>query len=227
LKQKYKVIENFDTKKDYGIKIRNQYARCLCAMNLGEVFDARNFTEKHLHEFTLKTRTFHTNRQIVYQSITIGKKVGMLEALPLEKLGIYMSFEDFCNLESVRYFMEQLRGSRYRNIDPKKGVGTSHSYGYRLWHFNNWLHGRAFEFHTEVQKENNTYERMKKKITIDDVEQLLTMYQEPYRVASDFAKVIKTFLLDPIHEEKRAGSVNIDYYPIKSYFDKNDSPLSS
>ena len=223
--QYYNVVEEFDQNKSYGIKIRNQYVKCLVALKKGDKVNPYKFTEEHLNEFTKKPRSFATNRLIIYHSFTIAKKIGILEEIPLEEKGIAKPLEEFRNLETVQYFINQLKGSRYRNINPKKEVGTASAYSYRLWHFNNWIAGKSFEFTTESPTGKNTYQREKESITIQSVEQFLKMYQEPYKVASDYIKIIKMYLLDPIHDGKRAGSVKIDYCAIKSYFERNDSPI--
>ena len=226
IKQLYKVIDTFDAKKDYGTNIRKQYVKCLTTFQKGQTIDPYQFTKEHLNQFTKKLRPFLTNRQLVYHCITIGKKIGILQPIPMKKLGVAIPYDEFCQLETVQYFREQLRGPRYRNIDPKREMGTSNAYAYRLWHFNNWIHGKTFDFLTEIQTGQNTFQRQIKPVSVDSVEQLLKMYQQPYRVPSDYIKVVKKYLLDPIHKNKRAGSVKIDYCAIKSYFEKNDSPLN-
>ncbi|KAF6247897.1 hypothetical protein C6990_00090 [Nitrosopumilus sp. b3] len=225
VKQYYRVIEEFDPNKEYGLQIRKQYAKCLSVLKKGQKVNPLEFTEEHLNEFCNKIRSFKTNRLVTYHSFTIGKRIGMLAEVPIEEKGIAIPLVEFRKLETVSYFMDQLKGSRYRNIDPQKEVGTSSAYSYRLWHFNNWISGKKFEFTTEVPTGKNTYKREKEFITISSVEQLLKMYQEPYSVASDYIKVIKKYILDPIHEGKRAGSIKIDYCAIKSYFERNDSPI--
>jgi hypothetical protein len=225
VKQYYNVIEDFDTKKDYGIKIKNQYRKCLETLRKGDKVNPHEFTTKHLNEFTTKPRLFQTNRMLTYHSFAIGKKIGMMvESDPQEK-GIAMPYDEFCKLETIQYHSDQLRGSRYKNIDPKKLVGTASAYSYRLWHFNNWISGKKFEFNIQIQTGKDTFKRERDFVSIDSVEHLLKMKQEPYSIASDYIKVIKKYLLDPKHDGKRAGSMKIDYGAIKSYFEKNDEPL--
>ena len=173
VKQIYTVLEEFDGKKDYGIEIRRQYQKCLSTLKKGEKITPAEYAKQHLNEFTLKPRDFVLNRTIVSHSCTIGKRIGMLQEVSLEDRGIYMTRRDFEKLESIRYCLKQLRGSRYKNIDPKKGAGTADAYSYRLWKWNNWIHGKSFEFFTEIQTDVDTYKRVRETVKIKGVEQLL------------------------------------------------------
>ena len=224
-KQYYEVIEEFDSKKDYGIEMRKQYAECLSVLKKGEKVNPLEIARNYLNSFTKKPRKFETNKDIAYHSFGIAKKLGMLKSIPKEQENVAMPQDQFYKLETVQYFMRQHRGSRYKNIKPKNDAGTANAYGYKLWQFNNWLAGKTFEFYTQVQIGEDTFRREKKKIQIQDVEHLLKMYQEPFSAKADFLKVIKEYLLDSIHEGKRASTMNLHYCGIKSYFDKNDSPL--
>lgn len=220
------VIEEFDPTKDYGIEIRKQYRMCLSVLKKGEKINPNEFIQNHLNKFTHGTKSFKTNREAVYHAFWIGKKIGILKSLPQEESGVYISFDDFCNLDSVSYFIDQLRESRYRNVTPGKGTGTRDAYAYRLWRFDRWLHGKTFSFNKEVMVGNNSYERTIENVTLEGVEHLLRLFQQPFKTESDFIKVVKKYLLDPMHAKKRAKTMKVDYNAIKSYFEKNDSPLN-
>jgi len=225
-KKYYNVVTEFDQCKGYGIKIRKQFAKCLSVMKQGQKINPEEFIKEHLDEFTLKKVSYKSNQSLVYHSLSIGVTIGMLEPVSQEELGIAISFDDFCKLKTISYFLDQLKGSQYRNVDPKKQMGTANCYAYRLWNFNTWIHGKSFEFFTEVQQGNNTFKREKRQITINNVEEFLKLYQLPSSIETDFVKVVKMYLLDPIHKNKRASSVKIDRCAIMSYFEKNDSPLN-
>lgn len=220
----YLVIEKFNPKKDYSIKIRAQYAKCLASLRKGQTMNPHEFVKAHLNEFTSKPISFKSNRELVQHSFTIGKRIGMLRVLTQEETGYSISYENFCKLETVTYFISQMRGSSYRNLTPKKLGGTAGAYSWRLWKFNEWLHGKTFEFQRYAPKDNGYYERVQKKITLDGVEHFLKLYQESEK-PQEFIKIIKTYLLDPIHTGKRAKTIKIDLNAIKSYFDKNEESL--
>lgn len=220
-----KVVQAFDPKKDYGTKIRLQHAKCLSVLKKGETINPRKFMEENLNKFTKGKRSFKTNRELVYHAFFYGKKIGILKELPHEESGVPISFANFCKLETVSYFIGQLRKSRYRHVDPGKSTGTRHAYAYRLWKFNNWLHGKTFEFTHENQVKKGTYKRVTDSIQLDGVQDFLKLYQQPFKMDSEFAKIVKMYLMDPKHEHKRAKTIKIDCNAIRSYFEKNDTPL--
>lgn len=225
-KQIYKVIEEFDENKDYGIKIRRQYQKCLSTLKKGETITPPEHARKHLNEFTLKPREFQTNREIVSHACTIGRKIGVLQEVSLEERGICMTRQEFDKLESIQYCTKQLRGSRYKNVDPRKESGTADAYSYRLWKWNNWIHGKSFEFYTEIQTDIDTYKRVREKIKLDGIEQLLNIAKQPFNSKPDIIRVIKEYLLDPMHEGKRASTINLEACAIRAYFEKNDCPMN-
>ena len=225
VKQYYTIVEEFDSKKDYGIPMRKQYTQVLATLKKGEKVNPLEFTEKHLNEFTTKLRLRKTNRDIIYHSFSIGKKIGIMKEVTPQEKGIALEKEKFLALETIQYCLRQLRGSRYKNVTPTNPSGTASVYGYRLWQFNNWLSGKSFEFFTQIQVSADTFRCEKRIVKIQNIEHLLKMYQEPFSVKSDFSRIIKKYLLDPMHEGKRASTVNLDCCAIRAYFDRNDSPL--
>lgn len=189
------VIEEFDPVKDYGIEIRKQYRMCLSVLKKGQKINPNEFIKSNLNRFTHGKKSFKTNREAVYHAFWIGKKVGILKPLSREESGVHNSFDNFCNPESVSYFIDQHRESRYRNLTAVKGTGTRYAYGYLLWRFDTWLHGKTFPFNQEVMVGNNTYQRTIENVTLDGVEHLLRLYQQPFKTESDFIRVVKRYLL--------------------------------
>lgn len=159
----------------------------------------------------------------MYHSFGIARKIGIIERMETTENKI--PFKEFCKLDTVRYYIDQLRSSRYKNIDPKRTSGTASAYSGRLWNFNNWIIGKSFEFNVDIQTDENAYQIQKKSVIIGNVQHLLKMYQQPHREKLNFIRIVKGYFLDPIHEGKRANTLKIDYCAIKAYFEKNDSPL--
>ena len=222
-KQYYTVIEEFDSQKDYGFPIREQYAKCLSVLKKGQKINLKEFIKQHFNEFTRKPRSYDTNREVIYHSFGVAKKIGVVEKINSNKDN--MPFKEFCKLNSVQYYIEQLRGSRYKNMDPKRMAGTASMYSGRLWNFNSWITGREIEITLEIQTGENTYQKKRKSITISNVQHILELYQHSYKEKLNFIRIIKEYFLDPIHEGKRASTLKIDYCAIRAYFDRNDSPL--
>ena len=133
---------------------------------------------------------------------------------------------DFCQLESVSYFASQLRGSKYRNLkDTRKLSSTKKDYLYRLWEFNNWLHGKSFDFKIEKQLSDNTYQVDTENITLESVDHFLQLFQQPHSNDSDYIKVIKRFLNDEKHKKCSVGYMKLKHVVILSYFEKNECEL--
>ena len=58
-----------------------------------------------------------------------------------------------------------------------------------------------------------------------NVEELKEL-EHPLAVQKNVVKIIKYYLLDDIHKNKKASSVKIIRNAIKSYFEKNEQPLN-
>lgn len=54
VKQFYKVLKKFNPQKDYGVKVRPQYAKCLSMLKVGQRINQKDFAQEFGHEFTNK-----------------------------------------------------------------------------------------------------------------------------------------------------------------------------
>ena len=54
VKQFYKVLKKFNSQKDYGVKIRPQYAKCLSLLKIGQKINQKDFAKEFGHEFIKK-----------------------------------------------------------------------------------------------------------------------------------------------------------------------------
>jgi integrase len=226
VKRFYLVLEEFDPKKDYGVKIKPQYKKCLAVLKKGQRINPHEFVNAHLNEFTEKSHGFKTNRTLIYHSFTIGRRIGMLQQLTLEETGYSISYDKFCRLESMQHFMSQLKGNSYKNLKTNRMGGTAGTYSSWLWKFNEWLYGKSFEFQISEQKDQDTFKRIRKTVRLNGLEHLLKLYKDPYKIEQEFTKLIKTYLLDPSHAQKRQKTMKIIYSAIKSYFEQNEYPLN-
>jgi len=225
LKKYLLVLEEFDPAKSYPVKIRPQYARVLSSFQKGQRINPKNYINEHHSEFTQK-ETHKATSGAIYHALTLGRKIGVLRDLSDQEAGAPISFEDFCRLETVQYFINQHKGSRYKNLDPKFQAGTAERYSRNLWHFNNWLAGREFEYFGYVSTGGDSFRREKTKVQLESVEHFLKIYQETFHTEKDFVKLIKMYLMDSQNSLKRSNTVKLMYNSIKSYFEKNDTPLN-
>ena len=54
VKQYYTVLKKFKSEKDYGVKIRPQYATCLSMLKVGQKINQKDFATEFGHKFTKK-----------------------------------------------------------------------------------------------------------------------------------------------------------------------------
>lgn len=109
------VVEEFDQNKSYPIKIRPQYARILSSFQKGQKINPKECINENQSQFTMKD-TQKANAGAIYHALTLGRKIGVLRDLTDVESGAPISFEDFCRLETVQYFINQHKGSRYKNL---------------------------------------------------------------------------------------------------------------
>ena len=207
------------------MKIRPQYAGCLSILKKGQKINQKDFAKEFGYQFT-KKNSIKSREEAVYHAFVIGKKINVLKPLSQEESGIPISYENFCKLETISYFMKQHKTSRYKNIIPKRAGGTADTYANKLWKFNNWLAGKEFEFTRIENTGKDTFQRKVNKIKLKGIEHFLKLYQEQFSQEREFIKISKSFLLDPENEDLSASYIKMYYNAIKSYFEKNDSPLN-
>ena len=122
--------------------------------------------------------------------------------------------------------MEQLNTANIKNVKHHKSRGTRGQYSYRLWKFHDWLVGQNFEFQKLVQVGENMFERKKQNITIMGIDHFLELYQGPNSNHVDFIKIIKKYLLDPVHTKQYSSTVNMYVSVLKSFFKENNSEIN-
>jgi len=225
VKQFYKVLKKFNSQKDYGEKIRPQYAKCLSLLKVGQKINQKDFATEFGHKFTKKDAE-NVKEEAVYHAFMLGRKIGVLQEMSATELGYSISYDDFTKLETVAYFMKQHRGSRLKNVDSKSHMGTRGTYGHRLWKFNNWITGKDVTFTKIISVGKDTFKQKQEKIKLKGVEDLLHHYTEPLSQEREFVKVIKEYLLDPENKDQSDKSMKVIVNAIRSYFEKNDSPIN-
>ena len=159
---------------------------------------------------------------IVRHGFRLGTKIGILQEVSKYPI----SFKEFCQLETVQYFASQLRGARYKNLHPKRKMySTKEQYLYRLWEFNNWLHGKTFEFSKVRFVDTSTFKKEKQMVTINTVEDFLKLYQDSFYSESEYIKIIKQYLMDSDNGNVSSNYIKTKKHAIVGYFEKNDSQL--
>src|SRR3989304_1906693 len=215
------VISEYDPKKNYGVDIDKRTKKVLTVLKKGDKVSAKEFIDEHLDEFSLngKKISHHANQQLVYKSFKVGEKIGILQEIKNNE----MPFNEFFNFESIQYCVPQIRGSKFKNLPPKKSTAsTQRAYFYHLWNFSKWLTGKTFEYDKYYEQGENIYKKETKEVTLENLEHLLKLY-EGSRNDKPFRKIIRKYLQDPRHAQKKASTLNVTVSAIKAYFKHNET----
>ena len=207
------------SKPDNNAKIPAKLDQILQSETVGSRFTISEIIDKYAATIFSNYKT----RQVTYNAISnflpIAKKAGLIKTIQERDMP-----EWFESLETVKYWQRQLRGSRLKHEKGKSS--TNKQYLYHLWVFNKWLSKNEFQIDTIKQLSNNTFTQKKTSKKFDNVEELLKELEHPLAVQKNVVKIIKYYLLDDIHKNKKASSVKIIRNAIKSYFEKNEQPLN-
>jgi len=145
---------------------------------------------------------------------------------------IKTSHNDKCNVrellefETISYWANQLKSSQVKNMEKDFYHGTRYAYLSNACVFHNWLVGRDFTFKNTIQTGVSTFEVKENTIQLEGLEHFLKLYQNSYNSESHFIKLIKKYLMCDVHEGKKSSSMVIVMSAIKSYFEKNESPIT-
>jgi len=139
-----------------------------------------------------------------------------------------LSFGEFVKQESMEELLLNLRGSKHKKTKPKSKLdlhSTQLVYANRLYHFHQWLNGKEFEFNNFVHTGENTFKNVRETVTLKGLQHLLRLYQDSFNSKRDFARLLKKYLNDSIHEGKYASSMIVERSAIKAYFRHNETDI--
>ncbi|MGY5144193.1 MAG: hypothetical protein ACW9XH_06895 [Candidatus Nitrosopumilus sp. bin_32a] len=218
------IIKKFDPKKDYKVSIRPQVFTVLSELEQGKQYRLSELIEKYDGIITKKKNLVST-RQVFKHMMKIGKEIGMIK----EVVNHAISFDNFCELDTVSYMRRQLKETKFKNKEAKtkhSAGGTRKSYSTTLWHFNNWLHGKTITISKIIPIGENLQKIETVKIKLDTVEDLLKAFQESSNKGVEVIRMIKEYLMDSQqHSHKSKHYMQNIVYSIKAYFDRNESPI--
>ena len=135
--------------------------------------------------------------------------------------------EWFTSLGTVSYWQSQLRGSRMKNpiSENRSKDSTKAQYLYHLWTFQKWLSSRTFEINTLQADSQNTFIKKVEKKQFENVEELIKILDQPFADQKNIVRIIKQYLLDESHSNKKASYITIIKAAISSYFEKNEQTI--
>jgi len=81
---------------------------------------------------------------------------------------------------------------------------------------------KTFRCRAIKQLENNMFSMNDEEVSFETVEDMLELYKMPNSNPTDFIKIIKKYLLDPINAKHKVGYITSKHSVILSYFREND-----
>ena len=141
----YQVIEEFELDKHSQSKMTPSVIKCLKLFKKGTEFQPKQFIEENADYLTSRSKDkVNACQALVSKSLKFGRELGIIKLVQKNPL----TYQEFCEIESIKYMASQLRGSKTKNLTLKKGHdnSTKRHYTLQLYYFNNWLHGKTFEF---------------------------------------------------------------------------------
>jgi hypothetical protein len=206
------------------MKLRPSVLKCIVLLKKGDTFEPKNMIVDHadyLASASAKSKLV-ASKHVVDNTLKIAKKLGIVKTFET----VIVPFEEFCQLESIKYFSEQLKGTKTKFLsDSGYDSSTKRNYLYRTWEFNEWLHGKTFEFKQTKHLTETQFEIVTEKIRLDGIEHFLELYKRSFNSDSDFIKVIKRFLNDEMNRKCSVGYMKMKRNAILSYFEKNECEL--
>jgi len=220
----FEVVDPYSLKKHGKINDSANVQKCVQLLKKGDIVSINEFALQHAEVLKNRSSEHKATLYTVRKGFDFARKNGIVSEFDERPI----SYDDFCNLESIQYFISQLRGNKLKNLEAKGNTsdnGTKRQYIQANYHFNNWLHGKTFEFSITKQIDIDTFKKTKQNVTLEGLEHLLKLYQNSFNVDSEFIKIVKLYLMDQIHSKCSAKYMSVKHSAITSYFDKNDSPL--
>ena len=177
----------------------------------------RKIVDRYGRNETMKPNSYI---KLVYKVLQTAAADGILERRSEDR-----SVPDwFCDLESVGYWIGQLRHSTLRHM-PRQ-AGTRGVYLGAVWRFNRWLAGRRFRMRASVPAGRDSFRLEEREVEFSSVEDLLKTVTDGFAREHEIARVIKTYLMDPIHGGSSVSTMICVYSAIMSYFARNDRPVN-
>lgn len=205
----------------------------------GRQFTSREFCNKHR---SMLPKNDKTAISTVGRALAKAAEVGILVKAKDGHIP-----DEFLSLRTVSFWLGQLRDNTRTNMEGIPSSTTRSSYTRHLWHFNKWLTGKTHDIHVtdytnsnnnnNVQNDNvdvavNTSSTITTtatttihKVKFKSVEDLLELLARPLAVRSDVSIIIKQYLMDGIHKDKRASTMRSTRNAILSYFKRNEQRL--
>ena len=196
--------------------IPKRLRKMFAGIGVGQVISAKSLLQDCTHK---SSDSMALGREIAY-AIRAAHDAGLLQRVDCNFVP-----EWFRSLQTVSYWQSQLRTSRLKNISANSSTSTRDTYLRHLWRFERWLESGEFETSTLEPEPDNRFVRKRQTRKFKNVEELLGMLDQPYSDPRDTVRIVKQYLMDDSHSDKKASYVNLIKCAIASYFEKNEQPI--
>jgi uncharacterized coiled-coil protein SlyX len=219
------IIDSFDPTKQYPIHIRKQISKVLSKLEKDQRYELSELIQQYDGVIT-KEKNIKNTQDVFKQIMKVGKQIGVIK----EVSDYSISFENFCELDTVAYMRQQLTQTKYKNESAKTkhtGGGTRRAYSLSIWKFHEWIIGKSITTQIAISLGDNLQRIEKKIIPLNGIEDFLRVYQESNNRGAEFERFIKSYLMDSEqHSNKSKGYMGNIMGGIKAYFSKNESPIT-
>jgi hypothetical protein len=174
----------------YPIIIPRQYQKIIAVFKKDEKFTTRNV----LDIITKNVKKEYSDKRlksIIEKTISFGKLAGIFEKEDFWKT----TFKEFCSKLEISSWINSLRGSHFNHPEAcQKSVdilSTQETYGYDLWHFDEWLVGKTLTIQAETIISDGMYKKESKSIEIKGVIHFLQLLIENTGKNRVFSMMVK------------------------------------
>jgi len=205
--EKFKVIQEYDTKKNYDESITPRLCSILTLLQKDQIVTRNDFRDIIFKNFDKFTTTYAEYLATI--AVQIGQRVGIF----IKYDGHSMTVDEFLELPTVSEYIEGLKKTKKKHLpdNSKLVTSTKANHFYKLRMFNTWLSGKIFELPIRVDLGNNTYRIETKKVKIKHVEHFFKLYKNAGDEKFEYAKVCKKYLNDKEYH----GNVSTHYMIVK------------
>ena len=222
---RWKVIAEYDSQKQYKVKITPKMAKTFQMFKMGDIFSPSDFAEKHKNEKDwLNVKNLENAVNTVYLATNTAQKIGLVMRILSEEYKT--SFDQFVKISEIHEWLNEITPMNLKNTKQTKYQGTRGRYAHTAWKFNDWLVDKEFEFDQEFQISENTFKRKTRTIKLEGLIHLLKLLQNANGDKLRFNQICKKYLRDPMHEKKRSGAMRNTVNVIKTFFVFYDVPLT-
>ncbi len=220
---KYEVIQVYDPSKNYTEHIQKRWGEILEKFDtMGYTFSPKDFYNQNKSMMESKNRSKNSAKSILTMSLNLGTKIGVLKKRDESAVPDW-----FKELESVKYWQDQLRGDKRKNLKVGSTGTTKSLYLGRLWNFNRWLSKQTMKIKITKQVSEDTFKQIQEFRTFENVEGLTSLLTQTIPNRIDVVKIIKKYLLDEEeHQGNACNYMNVIKAAILSYFTKNECDIS-